>query len=65
VLLYALFNVSFTVLSVPIGLLGDKVGRRAIGAYGFVTALVYLPASTAGMTNGPRGAPWSRREDRA
>ena len=103
-LLYALFNVSFTVLSVPIGRLGDRVGRRtiiafsyglyglmaigfavttskaamiplflvygvfyaidegqtkayiadlvpdttratAIGAYGFVTALVYLPAS--------------------
>jgi len=103
-LLYALFNVSFTVLSVPIGRLGDRIGRRAIialsyvlyalmavgfavatskaaviglflvyglfyaidegqtkafisdlvpdasrataiGAYGFVTALVYLPAS--------------------
>jgi MFS family permease len=103
-LLYALFNGSFTALSVPIGRLGDRVGRRAliaasyglyalialgfavattkaavillfvlyglfyaidegqtkayiadlvpdatrataIGAYGFVTALVYLPAS--------------------
>ena len=103
-LLYALFNVSFTVLSVPIGRLGDRIGRRAIiassyaiyallalgfvvatskvavivlflvyglfyaidegqtkayivdlvpdgarataiGTYGFVTALVYLPAS--------------------
>jgi MFS family permease len=103
-LLYALFNVSFTVLSVPIGKLGDRIGRRAIiaasyglyalmatgfalttskavvillflaygvfyaidegqtkayitdlvpkesrataiGTYGFVTALVYLPAS--------------------
>ena len=103
-LLYALMNVSFTVLSVPIGKLGDRIGRRtliavsyglyatlalgfalstskpaviglfvgygvfyaidegqtkayltdlvpaesratAIGAYGFVTALIYLPAS--------------------
>jgi MFS family permease len=103
-LLYGLSNVSFTVLSVPIGRLGDRIGRRtiiaasygiyallafgfavattrttvillfivygvfyaidegqtkayiadlvpdetratAIGAYGFVTALVYLPAS--------------------
>ncbi len=112
VLLYALFNVSFTVLSVPIGLLGDRVGRKAIiassyalyaimcagfavvdskggvialfllygvfyaidegqskaylsdltpeasrataiGTYGFVTALVYLPASVLA------GALWS------
>jgi MFS family permease len=112
VLLYALFNVSFTVLSVPIGLLGDKLGRKAIiassyllyaamclgfavvdskagvialfllygvfyaidegqskaylsdltpqasrataiGTYGFVTALVYLPASLLA------GALWS------
>ena len=104
VLLYALFNASFTVLSIPLGRLGDRIGRRtliaasyglyallavgfavatsrlsvtllfvayglfyaidegqtkayiadlvpdatratAIGAYGFVTALVYLPAS--------------------
>ncbi len=103
-LLYALFNVSFTVLSAPLGWLGDQVGRRAliaasyllyaliavgfalatsqlavillfvaygvfyaidegqtkayiadlvpdatrataVGAYGFVTALIYLPAS--------------------
>jgi MFS family permease len=103
-LLYALFNVSFTILSVPLGRLGDRIGRRAIiassyalygllalgflvttskaavivlflvyglfyaidegqtkayiadlvpdgarataiGTYGFVTALVYLPAS--------------------
>jgi MFS family permease len=103
-LLYALFNVSFTLSSVPIGRLGDRIGRRAlialsyalyallsvgfavatsktavillflvygvfyavdegqtkayvadlvpdgaratgIGTYGFVTALVYLPAS--------------------
>jgi len=36
VLLYALFNVSFTLLSVPIGKLGDRIGRRAIiaGSYG-------------------------------
>jgi MFS family permease len=104
VLFRSLFNVSFTVLSVPIGHLGDRIGRRpiialsyglyalvaagfavstakpavillfllygvfyaidegqtkayitdlvpetaratAIGAYGFVTALIYLPAS--------------------
>ena len=103
-LLYALFNLSFTALSVPLGRLGDHIGRRAIialsyglygllalgfavatskvalialfvaygcfyaidegqtkayiadlvpdstrataiGAYGFVTAVVYLPAS--------------------
>lgn len=103
-LLYALFNLSFTALSVPLGRLGDRIGRRAIialsyglygllalgfavatskvalialfvaygcfyaidegqtkayiadlvpdstrataiGAYGFVTAVVYLPAS--------------------
>jgi len=36
VLLYALFNVSFTLLSVPIGLLGDKLGRKAIIASSYV-----------------------------
>lgn len=30
VLLYALFNVSFTLLSIPIGKLGDKIGRKTI-----------------------------------
>jgi len=112
VLLYALFNVSFTVVSFPLGRLGDRVGRRpliavsyalyaiiaagfavvdsrlgiallfvlygvfyaidegqtkayvadlapaetratAIGAYGFVTGLIYLPASLLA------GALWS------
>ena len=111
-LLYALFNLSFIVLSIPIGRLGDRIGRRAlialsyllyaiiaagfavvssklgiavlfclygvfyavdegqtkayladlvpeearataIGTYGFVTALVYLPASLLA------GALWS------
>lgn len=36
VLLYALFNVSFTVLSVPIGRLGDAIGRKAIIASAYV-----------------------------
>ena len=40
VLLYALFNVSFTVLSVPIGLLGDRIGRRAIIAISYVVYAV-------------------------
>ena len=112
VLLYALFNVSFTLVSVPIGRISDRIGRRAliassyglyaivaagftvvnskpgvillfllygvfyaidegqtkayladltqdelrataIGAYGFVTGLVYLPASLLA------GALWS------
>jgi MFS family permease len=119
VLLYALFNASFTIVSVPIGQMGDRVGRRsliassyalyaimaagftvvdskpgvvllfllygvfyaidegqtkayladltsdearatAIGAYGFVTGLIYLPASLlAGAlwsVYGPQGA---------
>jgi MFS family permease len=34
-LLYALFNVSFTVLSVPIGRLGDRIGRRTILAVSY------------------------------
>jgi MFS family permease len=34
-LLYALFNVSFTVLSAPIGRLGDRIGRRAIIAVSY------------------------------
>jgi MFS family permease len=40
-LLYALFNLSFTVLSVPIGRLGDRIGRRAIIAtsYGLYALL--------------------------
>lgn len=40
-LLYALFNLSFTVLSVPIGRLGDRIGRRAIiaSSYGLYALL--------------------------
>ncbi|HEX7477216.1 MAG TPA: MFS transporter [Polyangiales bacterium] len=34
-LLYALFNVSFTLLSVPIGRLGDRIGRRTIIAVSY------------------------------
>ena len=119
VLLYALFNVAFTIVSVPVGRISDRIGRRAliassyglyamvaggfavvnskpgvillfllygvfyaidegqtkayladltnddlrataIGAYGFVTGLIYLPASLlAGAlwsAFGPQGA---------
>ena len=35
VLLYALFNISFTVVSVPIGWLGDRIGRRPIIALSY------------------------------
>ena len=34
-LLYGLFNVSFTILSVPIGKLGDRIGRRTIIAVSY------------------------------
>lgn len=30
VLLYALFNVSFTLISIPVGKIGDRIGRRTI-----------------------------------
>jgi len=30
VLLYALFNVSFTLISIPVGKIGDRIGRRAV-----------------------------------
>jgi len=36
VLLYALFNVSFTVVSVPIGRIGDRIGRRSLIAVSYV-----------------------------
>jgi len=36
VLLYALFNVSFVIVAVPIGKLGDKIGRRKIIASGYL-----------------------------
>ena len=47
-LLYALFNVSFTVLSVPMGRLGDRIGRRAIIASSY--ALYGLLALGFAMT---------------
>ncbi|KKU50448.1 MAG: Major facilitator superfamily [Parcubacteria group bacterium GW2011_GWA1_47_10] len=36
VLLYALFNISFVVFSVPIGKLGDRVGRKLIVVSGYI-----------------------------
>ncbi|HSD11267.1 MAG TPA: MFS transporter [Candidatus Binatia bacterium] len=36
VLLYGLFNVSFTVVSVPIGRLSDRIGRRTVIAFSYV-----------------------------
>lgn len=36
VLLYALFNLSFVVVATPIGALGDRIGRKAIVAAGFL-----------------------------
>jgi MFS family permease len=35
-LLYGLFNLSFTVVSVPIGWLGDRIGRRVLIALSYV-----------------------------
>jgi MFS family permease len=40
VLLYALFNVSFVIFSVPIGKLGDLVGRKSIIAASFILYLL-------------------------
>ena len=40
VLLYALFNISFVVISVPIGKLGDFIGRRYIIILGYLTYLI-------------------------
>ncbi len=37
VLLYALFNISFVIASVPIGRLGDMIGRRSIISLGYIT----------------------------
>src|SRR3989344_965495 len=36
VLLYALFNISFVIFSVPIGKLGDRIGRKAIIITGYI-----------------------------
>ncbi|OGZ06083.1 MAG: MFS transporter [Candidatus Lloydbacteria bacterium RIFCSPHIGHO2_01_FULL_49_22] len=40
VLLYALFNVSFVIISIPIGKLGDIFGRKYIVALGYVTYII-------------------------
>jgi len=40
VLLYALFNISFVVISIPIGKLGDLIGRRYIIILGYLTYLI-------------------------
>ncbi len=40
VLLYALFNISFVAASVPIGKLGDLIGRKYIVVLGYLTYIV-------------------------
>ena len=40
VLLYALFNISFVVISVPVGKLGDLIGRKYIVVLGYFTYLI-------------------------
>jgi MFS family permease len=40
VLLYALFNIAFTVVAAPIGKLGDLIGRRYLVVSGYLTYLV-------------------------
>jgi len=40
VLLYALFNISFVIMSVPIGKLGDLIGRRYIIILGYLIYIV-------------------------
>ncbi len=40
ILLYALFNVSFVVVSIPIGWLGDKIGRSKIIASSYVLYVI-------------------------
>lgn len=40
VLLYALFNISFVIVSVPVGKLGDLIGRKYIVVLGYLTYLV-------------------------
>jgi MFS family permease len=42
VLLYALFNISFVIISIPIGKLGDLIGRRYIIVLGY---LIYISMS--------------------
>ena len=40
VLLYALFNLSFVIVSVPIGKIGDLIGRKTVIALGYILYLV-------------------------
>lgn len=40
VLLYALFNISFVLFSIPIGRLGDAIGRKYIVLLGYVTYFI-------------------------
>lgn len=40
VLLYALFNISFVFISIPIGKLGDLIGRRYIIILGYLTYII-------------------------
>lgn len=40
VLLYALFNISFVVISIPIGKLGDIIGRKYIITLGYVIYII-------------------------
>lgn len=52
-LLYALFNVTFTVVSIPLGMLSDRIGRRALIAvelvlYEAVLAILALAPTRAG-----------------
>ena len=42
VLLYALFNISFVIFSVPIGKLGDRVGRKFIIISGYLLYILML-----------------------
>ena len=40
VLLYALFNISFVLISVPVGKLGDIIGRKSIIILGYITYIL-------------------------
>ncbi|MBI3633933.1 MAG: MFS transporter [Candidatus Vogelbacteria bacterium] len=40
VLLYSLFNISFVVMSVPVGKLGDIIGRKSIVILGYTTYIL-------------------------
>lgn len=40
VLLYSLFNVSFVIISIPIGRLGDLIGRKYIIILGYITYII-------------------------